>query len=64
MFNIERNKMLDFLLHHGGTIAVGVLLAAAVCLIIIKMRRDRKKGRTACGCGCKDCPSANICHKK
>lgn len=56
--------MLDFLLHHGGTIAVGVLLAAAVCLIIIKMRRDRKKGRTACGCGCKDCPSANICHKK
>ncbi|MCI8590367.1 MAG: FeoB-associated Cys-rich membrane protein [Clostridiales bacterium] len=56
--------MLDFLLDNGGTIAVGFLLAAAVCLIVLKMRRDRKKGRTACGCGCQDCPSNHMCHKK
>ncbi|MCI8332663.1 MAG: FeoB-associated Cys-rich membrane protein [Clostridiales bacterium] len=58
--------MLDFFLQNTGTIAVGLLLAAAVCLAIYRIRQNRKKGRSACGCGCgcRDCPSVNKCHKK
>lgn len=56
--------MLDFLSNYWGTLVIGVIVAAAVVLIVLKMARDKKKGRTSCGCGCSGCPSAGICHGK
>ena len=56
--------MLEFLADNGGTILVGVVLAAVVTAIVVYMRRKKKSGRSPCGCGCSDCPSAGMCHKK
>ncbi|MFZ2540032.1 MAG: FeoB-associated Cys-rich membrane protein [Oscillospiraceae bacterium] len=39
----------------------GVILGI-VTLIIIKIRRDEKKGKS-CGSGCSNCPSSSMCHK-
>jgi hypothetical protein len=43
-----------------GTILVGLLLLLIVCLIVSKMRKDKKKGKSSCGCDCKNC--ALSCH--
>lgn len=47
-----------------GTIAVCLLLAAAVALIIRRLVRNKKAGRTSCGCGCSACAMADKCHQK
>lgn len=56
--------MLEFLKQYWSTILVGIVLAGIVALIIAKMIRNRKKGKRSCGCGCENCPSAGMCHKK
>ena len=40
-------------------ILIGVLVAAAVLLAIVKLVRDRRKGR--CSCGCAACPHSDRC---
>ena len=55
---------MEFLINNWGTILVGTVLAVVVCLIVFKLYRDRKKGRTSCGCGCSNCPSSGVCHPK
>jgi len=44
------------------TIAICLFLAAAVTAIIVKLARDRKKGKTSCGCNCAHCAMAGSCH--
>lgn len=56
--------MAEFLASNMGTILIGAAVAAVVALIIVKMVKDKKKGRSSCGCGCSNCPSAGMCHKK
>lgn len=34
---------------------------AAVVGVIIKSIRDKKNGKTGCGCGCESCPSRGAC---
>lgn len=39
-----------------GTILVGTILFGIVILILRKMIKDKKSGKTsACGCGCEHC---------
>ncbi|MDD6395228.1 MAG: FeoB-associated Cys-rich membrane protein [Firmicutes bacterium] len=56
--------MMEFLAAHSGTVVVAVIIAAVVALIVVNMVRDRKKGKSSCGCGCSNCPSAGMCRKK
>lgn len=56
--------MVKFLLENIGTIIVGLVILAIVVLIIYKMIKDRKKGKSSCGCGCSNCPSSSMCHSK
>lgn len=56
--------MLEFLSANIGTIIVGACLAAVVVTIAAVMIKNRRKGKTSCGCGCENCPSAGLCHKK
>ncbi|WP_124099262.1 FeoB-associated Cys-rich membrane protein [Ruminococcus sp. Marseille-P6503] len=46
-----------------GTYFVAAVVLAAVILIIAKLARDKKKGKSACGCGCSNCPGSSVCHK-
>lgn len=54
--------MLHFFAANWGTILIGLLVAAAVVLILAKLWRDHKKGRSSCGCNCSQCPSSGMCH--
>ncbi|MCD8188345.1 MAG: FeoB-associated Cys-rich membrane protein [Ruminococcus sp.] len=54
--------MLDFLKENIGTIIVGLIVFAIVALIVIKMVRDRKQGKSSCGCGCEHCQNSQYCH--
>ena len=38
-------------------------IATLVALIIVKMVRDRRAGKSSCGCGCASCPMSGSCHK-
>lgn len=56
--------MVTFFLENIGTIIVSLVILAVVAFIVIKMIKDRKKGKSSCGCGCSNCPSSSMCHSK
>ena len=55
--------MLEGIMENAGTIAVSLLLAGLVGLIIFRLRKDRKQGKSSCGCQCGSCPMSGCCHK-
>ena len=56
--------MLNFITQNWGTLLISVVLIVLVALIVFKMRRDKKRGKSSCGCGCDNCPSSGMCHRK
>ncbi|MCI8610655.1 MAG: FeoB-associated Cys-rich membrane protein [Clostridiales bacterium] len=46
-----------------GTILVSLALLAVVTGIILGMKRDKKRGKSACGKSCGQCPMSGSCHK-
>lgn len=42
---------------------IGILIAAALAAIVIKKVKDKKAGKSGCGCGCSGCPSKGKCHE-
>ena len=56
--------MLTFLSQNLATILISVGLLAVVALIVAKMARDRRAGKTSCGCGCSGCALQGQCHKQ
>jgi hypothetical protein len=46
-----------------GTIAAGIILIAIIGTVIAVIVKDRKKGRSSCGCGCANCAMSGACHK-
>lgn len=47
-----------------STIIIGLMIALAIFAIIISMVRNRKKGKSSCGCGCLNCPMSGSCNTK
>lgn len=45
-----------------GTVVVGLIVLAVVVGIILKLRSDKKKGKSLCGGNCANCPSGCMCH--
>ena len=56
--------MIDWLINNIGTVVVALCLAAVVFLIVFKLIKDKKRGKTSCGCGCEHCAMAGKCHKQ
>lgn len=46
-----------------GTILISLALIGAAAGIILRLRKDRKQGKSSCGCGCSNCPMSGTCHK-
>ena len=46
-----------------GTIIISLMLLLIVALIIKGMIRDKKRGKSSCGCRCGHCPMSGVCHK-
>ncbi|MBR5539129.1 MAG: FeoB-associated Cys-rich membrane protein [Clostridia bacterium] len=54
--------MFEWLAQNAATIIVAAIVAAVVGLIVAKMIRDKKTGKTSCSCGCGGCPMSESCH--
>ena len=47
--------MFTWIADNLATIAICLFLAAIVTAIILKLVKDKKKGRSSCGCNCESC---------
>ena len=56
--------MFQWIGENAGTIIVSIALIALVTGIVIRMRKDKKRGKSTCGCNCSCCPMAGSCHKQ
>lgn len=54
--------MFLWLAENAATIVVAAIVAAVLAVIIVKMIRDKKQGKTSCSCGCGGCPMRDTCH--
>ncbi|MBQ1685605.1 MAG: FeoB-associated Cys-rich membrane protein [Clostridia bacterium] len=54
---------MKWLIENWTTLLVIAAIATLVALIIVKMVRDRRAGKSSCGCGCASCPMSGSCHK-
>jgi len=57
--------MFGFLANNWGTILIFILMAALVTAIVVKLIRDKRKGKMIiCDCGCKNCSKSSACNTK
>ena len=47
--------MLTFFIANIGPIIVGLVVLFIIAGVVIHMIRNKKKGKSACGCGCSGC---------
>lgn len=56
--------MFAWIAENIATIVICAVLVLMVTAIIASIVRDKKKGRSSCGCKCGSCPMAGSCHSK
>ncbi len=56
--------MLSWLTANIGTVLITLLLIAVVVIIIVKLRKDKKKGVSACGGNCAHCAMGCACRQE
>ena len=44
------------------TITICIVLIAVIAAFIAGLVKNRKKGKSICGCGCSGCPMSGSCH--
>ncbi len=54
---------MTWLMANIGTIVVALILAIVVTAVIAKMVKNKKQGKSSCGCGCENCAMKGECHK-
>lgn len=54
--------MLQWFSDNLGTILISLGLLAVVALIIRSQIRQKKQGKSSCGCNCAHCAMAGSCH--
>lgn len=53
-----------WLLNNISTIVICIILIAVVGMIIAYMAKNKKQGKSSCGCGCQNCALKNSCHHR
>ncbi|MBE5878510.1 MAG: FeoB-associated Cys-rich membrane protein [Lachnospiraceae bacterium] len=56
--------MLNWLAANAASIIVSIILAVLVIAIIVKLIRDKRNGKSSCGCSCTNCAMQGTCHDK
>ncbi|MGN0721535.1 MAG: FeoB-associated Cys-rich membrane protein [Anaerovoracaceae bacterium] len=58
--------MLNWISNNIGTIVIGAVVAAALAAAILRMIKNKKEGKSSCGCGssCTGCAMSGSCRKK
>ncbi|MDO4478018.1 MAG: FeoB-associated Cys-rich membrane protein [Lachnospiraceae bacterium] len=58
------NGLSNWLSMNGGNLVISVVLVAVVALIVRHIYRNKKAGRSSCGCACGQCAMKGACHSK
>lgn len=56
--------MITWFSENIATIIICTALLAVITAVIAGMVRDKKKGKSSCGCGCANCAMNGSCHSK
>lgn len=56
--------MLAWIAENIGTILILAAFIAIAAMIVLGLLRDKKKGKSSCGCGCAGCAMNGSCHAK
>ena len=56
--------MLTWISANLGTVLITLLLIAVVAVILVKLRKDKKKGVSSCGGNCAHCAMGGACCQK
>ncbi len=54
----------EWLAANLASVLIALGLVGIIALVVLIMRRDKKKGKSSCGCGCENCPMSGSCHKE
>lgn len=54
--------MLNWIANNIATILISLGLLIIIFAIIVKLVKDKKKGKSSCGCNCAHCAMAGSCH--
>ena len=54
--------MLQWLSENLATVIISLILLSVVALVIVKTVKNKKQGKSSCGCGCSSCPMSASCH--
>lgn len=54
--------MWKWLVNNLSTIIIAAVLLGALLAIAIKLIKDKKRGKSSCGCNCKGCALCGKCH--
>lgn len=58
------SNMLTWLSENLATIVITAMLLAVLTGIVVCLVRNKKQGKTTCGCGCESCALHGRCHPK
>ena len=55
---------MTWLFHPISTIVLCIVLIAAVAAIVAHLVKNKRRGKSSCGCGCQSCAMAEICRER
>ncbi|MBQ7347311.1 MAG: FeoB-associated Cys-rich membrane protein [Clostridia bacterium] len=55
--------MLTWFMNNIGTIAVCAVLIVILGALVVSLIKNKKAGKSSCGCGCANCAMQGQCHK-
>lgn len=56
--------MFTWIMENVATIMISAVLILAVAAVIVNMVRNKRRGKSSCGCGCAGCAMNGACHPK
>lgn len=56
--------MFAWIMGNLATIIISIILIIVVAAVITGIVKDRRKGKSSCGCGCAGCAMNGSCHPK
>ena len=54
--------MLEWLSQYWGSLLIGAIVVGIVAVIVWRIVRNRRAGKTVCGSDCANCPGCCACH--
>lgn len=54
--------MFAWVMENMATVIISAVLIIVVGTVVVSMVRNKKKGKSSCGCGCAGCAMNGSCH--